>query len=463
MKWIVTDAQLPALTLYRLGKLVSASLDLDTTLEAIVAATHELIGAESTAILLQEDGENLVIRVGRGRAAGAVGERVPIGAGVVGRALIEGRPLAVEDMLTEPGRARPDLDERSGIRSYLAAPLLWRGDTLGVITVASPVPGVFGEEECALAGELAEQAAAAVAHARAYAEEQARRAQLESTNLALQRAQQHLVQVEKLTAIGQLANGIAHELNTPLGVITSNLAVLAGYGDSLGRLALVTRAAADQLHAGATPDTVTAALDAGLKVADLDYILEDLPALTTESISSANRIAEIVRSVAIFARGDAQRPVPVNVEDALQSAITLAWNELKHRATLERDLTGVPAVIGSASELAQVFVHLLLNAAQALPERGGVVSVGTAYGNGGVTIRIADNGCGIPPENLTRVFEPFFTTRPVGEGIGLGLPICHGIITRHQGTVEIQSAPGMGTTVLVRLPAAPELPADKVD
>jgi two-component system, NtrC family, sensor kinase len=456
----VTDAALPALTLYRLGKLVSASLDLDTTLEAIVDAAHQLIGAESTAILLQEDGEHLVIRVGRGSVASAVGERVPIGAGVVGRALIEGRPVSIDDMLTEPGRARPDLDERSGIRSYLVAPLVWRGDTLGVVTVASTNPGVFGEAECALAGELAEQAAAAVAHARAFTEEIARREQLESMNLALQRAQQHLVQVEKLTAIGQLAHGIAHELNTPLGVIISNLSVLAGYGDSLGKLALVTRAAAAQLHASQPQESVAAILDAGLKVADLDYILEDLPALTSESIASANHIAEIVRSVALFARADAQRLLPVNVEDALQSAITLAWNELKHRANLERDYAGVPPVIGSASELAQVFVHLLLNAAQALPERGGVVSVSTAYANGGVTIRIADNGSGIPLENLPRVFEPFFTTRPVGEGIGLGLSICHGIIARHQGTIDIQSVRGGGTTVTVRLAAAPTVTPD---
>jgi two-component system NtrC family sensor kinase len=453
----VTDAALPALTLYRLSKLVSASLDLNTTLEAIVDAAHQLIGAESTAILLQEDGDHLVIRVGRGSAANTVGERVPIGAGIVGRALIEGRPVRIDDMLTETGRARPDLDARSGIRSYLAVPLVWRGDTLGVVTVAALQPGVFGEAETTLAGEFAEQAAVAVAHARAFTEESARRAQLESMNLALQRAQQHLVQVEKLTAIGQLAHGIAHELNTPLGVIVSNLSVLSGYGESLGRLALVTRAAAAKLHEGHPQEAVAELLDAGLKVADLDYILEDLPALTTESTASANRIAEIVRSVALFAQGDAQRLVPVNVEDALQSAITLAWNELKHRATLERKYAGVPPVIGSSSELAQVFVHLLLNAAQALPERGGVVSVTTTYADGGVTIRIADNGGGIPLENLSRVFEPFFTTRAVGEGIGLGLSICHGIITRHQGTIDVQSVRGSGTTVTVRLAAAHSL------
>jgi signal transduction histidine kinase len=449
------------LTLYRLGKLVSASLDLDTTLEAIVDAAHQLIGAESTAILLQEDGDTLVIRVGRGNIVSAVGERIPIGAGIVGRALIEGRPVCIDDMLAEPGRARPDLDEKSGIRSYLAAPLVWRGATLGVITVGASQPGLFGEAEVSLAGELAEQAATAVAHAHMYAEELARREELETMNVALHRTQDRLVQVEKLTAIGQLAQGIAHELNTPLAVIISNLTVLVDYGDSLGKLALVARGAAAQLHEGHAAETVAEVLDAGLKVADLEYILEDLPALTTESIANANRIADIVRSIAMFARGDAQRLVPVNVEDALQSAITLSWNELKHRATVEREYADVPRVMGSASELTQVFVHLLLNAAQSLPERGGVVTVGTTYADGRVTIRIADNGCGIPLENLSRVFEPFFTTRPVGEGVGVGLSICHGIVSRHQGTIDIQSAKDGGTIVSVRLAAVPS-PPDEV-
>ncbi len=277
--------------------------------------------------------------------------------------------------------------------------------------------------------------------------------------LALQQARQRLAQVEKLAAIGLLAPGIAHELNSPLGVIISNLAVLAGYGDSLGRLALVTRAAAAQLHEGQPQAAVAEVLDAGLHDADLDYILEDLPALTTESISSANRIAEIVRSLALFAQRDARGLGPVNVEDALQSAITLTWNELKQRAKLERNYAGVPAVIGSSAELAQVFVHLLRNATQALPERGGVISVTTTSADEGVTIRIADNGHGIPAEVLPRVFEPFYTTRPEGNGVGLGLPICHEIVTRHQGTIDIQSPPSGGTTVTVRLRAALSTPA----
>jgi signal transduction histidine kinase len=230
---------------------------------------------------------------------------------------------------------------------------------------------------------------------------------------ALQHARQQLLQVEKLATIGQLAPGIAHELNTPLGVIISNLSVLAGYGASLAQVTLVTR-------------------DGGPQAADLDYILEDLPALTSESIASANRLAEIVQSVALFARDDPSKMAPVNVEDALQAALTLTWHELKQRATVSRELTGVPPIVGNASELALAFVHLLRRAAQALPVRGGVVSVSTAYADGGVTICIADNGAaGGPP-----------------------LSLANEVILRHQGTIDVHSEPAGGTTVTIRLTAA---------
>jgi two-component system NtrC family sensor kinase len=183
-------------------------------------------------------------------------------------------------------------------------------------------------------------------------------------------------------------------------------------------------------------------------------VLEDLPALTTESTASAKRIADIVRSVSIFAQTGSGGMGPISVQEALEDGLTLALTQIKHRAKVVRAFAPVSVVVGNASELIQVFVHLLLNAAQALDERGGVVTVSTADEHGRVAVRIADNGHGMPKETLARVFEPFFTTRPVGEGTGLGLSVCHGIVNRHGGTIDIQSVPGGGTTVTVSLPAA---------
>jgi signal transduction histidine kinase len=428
------------LTLYRLGKLVTASVDLDVTLNAIVDAAQQLTEAASTAILLLEDDTNLVVRAGRGPAITALGAQVPVSAGVVGRALAECRPILVHDMLDEAARARPDLDALTGIRAYLAVPLVWHGETLGVLTVGALEPGALDATDAQLVGELAEQAAAAVANARAYD--------------TLKTTQRRLVETEKLWAIGQLAHGIAHELNTPLGVIISNLSVLGRYAGGLTQIATTTEATLTRLRRGDDSGQIAADLERGLNAAELAYLLEDLPALASESTESAKHMASIVRSVALFASGGSGSLTPVSVEEALEAAITLTRNELKQRSELVRAYAPVPLVLGNTTELTQLFVHLLLNAGEAFEDRAGSITVGLDDDGDLVAVRIADTGRGIAADDLKRVFEPFFTTRPVGKGSGVGLAVCHGIATRLGGTIGIESQVGVGTTVTVRLPRA---------
>jgi signal transduction histidine kinase len=369
--------------------------------------------------------------------------------------------VLISDMQAETNRARPDLDARSGVRAYIAAPLVWDGQRLGVVTVAASRPDVLGTADAALVEELAEQAAAAVAHAHAFAYEQEQRVatdrvnrQLAERTEQLEGLQQHLVQSEKLTAIGQLAEGIAHEMNTPLGVILSNLSVLREYGAALAAFLTVAQAAVTRLQQHESPSVVADALQRAAQSANLTYVLEDLPQLTDESTTSADRIATIVRSVATFARQGLGSLEPVRVDEALEAAITLSWNELKQRGQLVRRFSDVPRVMGQLSELAQVFVHLLLNAAQALPDRTGVVTVTIESDSREVSVLISDNGCGMAREDLSRAFDPFFSTRGPGLGTGMGLSVCHGIVTRFGGTIALESEVGRGTTVTVRLPLA---------
>jgi signal transduction histidine kinase len=210
----------------------------------------------------------------------------------------------------------------------------------------------------------------------------------------------------------------------------------------------------EQLRITGEPNAQVAdTLEASLAAADLGYVLDDLPLLLTESTASAERIAAIVRSVATFARRDADRVAPVDLEETLETAVTLAWGELKHRAELVRSFAGVPHVLGHASELTQVFVHLLLNAAQALEQQPGTITIATETDQQGAVVTISDTGCGVAFEHLPRIFDPFFTTRPPGRGTGMGLAVCHGIVTRHNGTIALESTPGRGTRVTVRLPA----------
>ena len=164
------------------------------------------------------------------------------------------------------------------------------------------------------------------------------------------------------------------------------------------------------------------ALQTAAEAANLSYILQDLPQLTAESAASADKIATIVRSVATFARQGLDILAPVSVEEALEAAITLSWNELKHHGQVVRQFAGVPPVIGQLSELAQVFVHLLLNAIQSLPERVGVVSLTTQCDGSDVLVVIKDNGCGIAQEHLSRVFDPFFNRASRAWAPGWGCP-----------------------------------------
>jgi signal transduction histidine kinase len=445
--------------LHQVGKVVTASLDLDTTLEAILEAAHQLTRAQLVAILLLEDPEHLVIRVGWGAIGAAVGERVG-DKGLVGRALREGRPVLVEDLLAEGRSAGPDLGARFGVRTCLAVPLFWHGEVLGAVVVGAPEPRALDPIHVGLVAELAEQAAMAVAHAHDYAREQTRRAEMEALYLALEertqaleQVQQQVVQTEKLSAIGNLAHGIAHELNTPLGVIVSNLSVLGQYSDAFADVAEAARETVKRLRLGEPVESVAQALETAVRDADVDYMVADVPQLVSESTASGERIAAIVSSLGTFARRDTDHVSAVNLEQALESAVTLAWNELKHRAQLARCLTGVPPVLGHTSELTQVFVHLLLNAAQALEQQHGTITIASERDEQGVVVTIADTGRGIPPEHVGRVFDPFFTTRAPGQGTGMGLAVCHGIITRHGGSIGLASTPGKGTTVRVHLPA----------
>jgi signal transduction histidine kinase len=447
-------------TLYRLGKMVTASLDLDATLTAIVEAASQLTGAETSAILLLQSDDSLVIRAGQGPIAAAVGERVQAHASIAGRALRDGRAVLIEDMTGAQDRARPDLDSRSGTRAYLAAPLVWRDEQLGVITVGATRLGALGTSDEYLITELAEQAAAAVAHARAYTDEQARRLESEAVahelterTAQMVHLQKQLVQSEKMSAICQLADGIAHEMNTPLGVIISNLSVLQRYGEDLGTVAAAAQETVAELgdHEGPRADLLSA-MEQALRAVDLEYTLEDLPQLIQESIASANRATTIIRSLATFARRDPDQFSTVALEGTIDSAVTLAWNALKHRADVVKDFGGVPPVLGHASELTQVFVHLLLNAAEAFDDAAGAITLRTSIDREEALVTVMDTGRGISSELLPRVFDPFFTTHQPGRGTGMGLSLCHGIIARHGGSITLDSEPGQGTTVSVRIP-----------
>ena len=270
----------------------------------------------------------------------------------------------------------------------------------------------------------------------------------EELNVRLTAAQAKLLQAEKLASIGQLAAGVAHEINNPIGYVHSNLASLQEYLSSLFALIDVYERA---LHSP-DPRAMQAEIDTTRERLDIDFISRDLPQLMTESRQGIERVTRIVRDLKDFSRTERDSAWKLaDLHAGLESTLNIVWNELRYKVTLEREYGTLPMVECLQSELNQVFMNLLLNAGQAIEERG-VIGLRTGHADGMVWVEVSDNGPGIPTDMQQRIFDPFFTTKPVGTGTGLGLSISYGIVAKHHGRIEVDSAPGAGSRFKVILP-----------
>ncbi|HEY7135060.1 MAG TPA: ATP-binding protein [Acidimicrobiia bacterium] len=262
----------------------------------------------------------------------------------------------------------------------------------------------------------------------------------------------------KMEAVGRLAAGIAHELNTPIQFIGDNVHFLdEAFG---GLLALCERLVALSEAAATDPPTADAIRDA-LDTADLDYLREEVPRAVDQTLDGVDRVARIVKAMKAFGHPEDREQRAFDVNKAIESALTVARNELKYVADVETELGEVPAVRCFPSDVNQVLLNLLLNAAEAIEEhvgssgRRGVIRVRTWRDGDDAVIEVSDTGPGVPPELRSRIFEPFFTTKEVGKGTGQGLALVHGVVTEnHGGSVELVSTPADGATFVVRLPIA---------
>ncbi|MBC7860509.1 MAG: PAS domain S-box protein [Burkholderiaceae bacterium] len=269
---------------------------------------------------------------------------------------------------------------------------------------------------------------------------------------ATRRIEERLQQSERLASIGQLAAGVAHEINNPVGFVRSNIETLGGYLNTL--LELVERYAAAEV-AGA-PAEALAALQAEKGRADLDFLRDDAPMLVDECRDGLDRIRKIVADLREFSREGEADLCEADLNACLESAINLTASSLPKTIQLKRDYAILPALHCRPLQLNQVFLALLANARQAIGEQAGCITVSSGQsGNGEQWVQVSDTGCGIAAEHLPRIFEPFFTTRPVGKGTGMGLAMCFGIVADHGGRIEVHSAPGAGASFRVVLPPAP--------
>ncbi len=268
-----------------------------------------------------------------------------------------------------------------------------------------------------------------------------------------QRMEESLIQSEKMASLGQLAAGVAHELNNPLGYILSNISTFKSY--VLTYQQLIHSYQQLQKMAVGSPEYLQQqqVLAQIYQKEDIDFLLKDSIDLVNDSMEGAIRLRDIINNLRRFSHPDRGQVEVVSLNEVLESTVKIIWSEIKNKATVNFKLSKEPLeLFANPSQLSQVFLNILINAAQAMKDKMGRIDISTATSDGAAVITITDNGHGIPESIINRIFDPFFTTKDVGKGTGLGLSLSKAIIDQHHGTLSVSSNVGIGTTFEIRLP-----------
>ena len=271
---------------------------------------------------------------------------------------------------------------------------------------------------------------------------------LKETVADLKASQNQLVQTEKMASLGVLAAGVAHEINNPIGYITSNFNSLKVAFEDIR--SFIEELKID-IESDSSKEKTSSTWLKLLKKYDLIFLLDDFIDLSNETSEGLERVKQIVADLRAFAREDTAEKVIVDINDTLRSSINILENQTKYHASIVTRLTELPKIMGFSGKLGQVFTNLIANANQAVDDHGSI-HIFTEKTDTDIRISVQDNGHGISEENMQNLFTPFFTTKPIGEGTGLGLSISHGIVEEHSGTITVSSELNVGTIFTVQIP-----------
>ena len=451
-----------------LSAAVSATLDPEKIYDQTLTRLVQRMAYQRAQLFLVDRGR----RVLRGhRMAGADpgvtlfdGVELPLDAetSASGRAAVTGQAVVVNDVDQATIPIHRDLVRTYEVKSFIATPLRVRDRVLGVLAVTAAETNRFHQGDVDLLAAVANQVALAIDKAESFQtiEElsrsledkvRVRTEQLRVTNEELrgayrdlQATQLQLIQREKMASVGQLVAGVAHELNNPIGFISSNVATLT---DFVRRL----RGMLETYQEAPLPEADRERIEARRRELQVDYALKYLDSMLAGIREGADRTRKIVGDLRVFARTPDDVWQAIDLHEDLESSLTLLNHLVKDRITVVRAYGELGAVECVRSQIDQVFLNILANAAQAIPGSG-TITIETRAEGGVAVIRIADTGPGIPPGTIGRVFDPFFTTKPVGEGTGLGLSISYEIVTKHGGEIRAESPPEGGAVFTIRLP-----------
>ncbi|MCP4178584.1 MAG: hypothetical protein GY756_12535 [bacterium] len=280
-----------------------------------------------------------------------------------------------------------------------------------------------------------------------------RTADLQLSLSNLKKAQDQLIHAEKMSSLGLLAAGVAHEINNPISYVKSNIEIIEDYSNIFDNIFKKYENLINVVNTGNIEliQDVFDSLKKSIREEDLDFLFKDFEQIIKESKDGLLRIIDIVNSLRYFAHEGSTHLKEININKELETTLKLAWNELKYKCKIIKKLGNIPVLKGYPGELNQVFLNLLVNAAQSIREQG-IIIIETKSDSKFVTINFTDTGIGISQENISKLFDPFFTTKDIGTGTGLGLSISLGIVKKHSGTINVESEQDKGTTFSIKLP-----------
>ncbi|TMH59641.1 MAG: GAF domain-containing protein [Betaproteobacteria bacterium] len=447
--------------LYALGQTAASGAEplqvQQDILEHIVSGFEAQSG--SIALCVEGTEDLLEIAAGIDLPPDAVGSRLPRGAGVFGHVVVTGEPLLINGDVAETGLPLRMHERRDRLtHSAMCWPLRVSERIIGAIAVnRAPGQPKYKVDDLDRGQAMTSLLALVIANHRMHVERANRIVELSTLNATMQRmnemleeTQDQLVQSEKMASIGQIAAGVAHEINNPIGFVLSNLGTLDSYLTSL--FGLLDAYIETEAPTSASQQASLGRARALRESVNFDFLRGDIVALLAESRDGIMRVKHIVQDLKDFSRGGTDEVWEVvNLHDALDRTLNIVRNEIKYKARIETHYGSLPNVECLPSRLHQVFLNLIVNAGHAI-EANGTITISTGTSGSEIWIRFEDTGCGIPKQHLNRIFEPFFTTKPVGQGTGLGLSVSYSIVQRHGGSIDVESEVGRGSRFTIHLP-----------
>ncbi|MEO1378302.1 MAG: GAF domain-containing sensor histidine kinase, partial [Cyanobacteria bacterium J06635_10] len=456
-------------TVMKASQAITSEIVLDNLLDKLLSIIIENAAAQKGCLILLKDDRLFIEAINNDQDTDLVvlqstpiEESQDIPLSVINYVTRTQQPLVLNDATQEAISKEDSYILRSQPKSVLCAPIFYQGKFTGIVYLENnQATAAFTNSRLEILKLLTSQAAIAIENARLYAGEQEKSQQLQESLETLQQTQAQLVQTEKISSLGQLVSGVAHEVNNPVGFIAGNLSIANQYIEDLLELLNLYQA-----NLPSPPEEI----EAFQEEIDLDYLIEDLPKMINSMELGTDRIRDIMQSLRNFSRTDSADKKAVNVHEGIETTLMILQHRFKAKAErpaieVIKKYDELPLVKCYSGQLNQAFMNLLANAIDALDESNegktygeiqknpNVITIRTSADEDKVTIRIADNGPGMTEEVRNKLFNAFFTTKPEGKGTGLGLSISYQIITeKHGGNLYCISSPGNGAEFVIELP-----------